>query len=71
MIRKKLRNNYMRSQTNVNELDIEEKYGVIGNEYDRIYYLRMNYDIGIYDEINNDELNVETNQTVECTEILE
>ncbi len=48
----------------------------INNEYERNYYLRMNYkldnyDIGVYEEINYNELIVETNKTVESTEILE
>jgi hypothetical protein len=34
-------------------------------------YKLDNYDIGVYEEINYNELIVETNKTVESTEILE
>ncbi len=72
-----LRNNETISKSeNVNHIQLQEAYDDIDNEYDPIYYLRMNYnldnyEIVVYDEINYDQLNVETNWMVRYLEILD
>jgi hypothetical protein len=77
MRRKTLRKNEtINKSENVNNIESQDAYDDIDNQYDRNYYLRINheldyYEIGVYDEINYDQLNVETNQTVEYLEILE
>jgi hypothetical protein len=68
--RKKLRNNQIKCEPNVYDIELEEIYDDTNYEYNQNHYLRMNYklnnyDIGVYDEINFDELYVETNQTLE------
>jgi hypothetical protein len=75
MRRKKLRKKQIKPEPNVNDIVSEEEYDDINNEYERNDYLRMNfnldnYDIGVYEPINYSELNVETNESVEYTQIL-
>jgi len=75
MRRKKLRKKQIKPQPNVNDIVSQEEYDDINNEYERNDYLRMNfnldnYDIGVYEPINYSELNVETNESVEYTQIL-
>ncbi len=77
MRRKKLRKNETISKSeNVNHIQLQEVYDDIDNQYDPNYYLRMNYnldnyEIAVYDEINYDQLSVETNRMVEYLEILD
>jgi ABC-type transport system involved in multi-copper enzyme maturation permease subunit len=76
IVRKKLRKKQIKSEPNVNDIVSKEEYDDIYNEYDQNYYLRMNfnldnYDIGVYHQINYDQLNVETNESVEYTQILQ
>jgi hypothetical protein len=70
MRRKKLRKKQIKFRPNVYEIVSEEEYNEINYERDPNHYLRMNfnldnYDIGVYDEINYNQLNVETNESVE------
>jgi hypothetical protein len=58
-----------KSNHNVYDFVLEEDYDDINNEYDRNYFLRKNYeldnyDIGVYAEINYNQLNVGTNQSI-------
>jgi hypothetical protein len=70
MRRKKLRKNEtIRKSENVNDIELEEVYDNIDNQYDRNHYLTMNckldnYEIEVYDQINYDQLNVDINQTL-------
>ncbi len=70
MRRKKLRKKQIKCEPNVYDIASEEEYGDINNECDRNYCLRMNfnldnYDIRVYEEINYNQLNVETNESME------
>jgi hypothetical protein len=61
---------------NVHNIELEKVYEEINNEYDRNYEEMVdneiyNYNIGNYDDINYSQLNIETNKTVEKTQILE
>jgi hypothetical protein len=72
MLQKKLRKKQIKYEPNVHDIVLEEEYDDINNDY----YLRMNfnldnYDIGANDLINYNQLNVETNESVEYTQILE
>jgi hypothetical protein len=68
--RKELRNNQIKCESDVYDIELEEVYDDTNYVYDQNHYLRMNYkldnyDIGIYHELNFDELYVETNQALE------
>jgi hypothetical protein len=70
MRRNKLRKKQIKYEPNVCVIASEEEYDDINDECDRNYYLRMNfnldnYDIRLYEEINYNELNVETYESVE------
>jgi hypothetical protein len=70
MRRKKLRKKQIKYEPNVCVIASEEEYDDINDECDRNYYLRMNfnldnYDIRLYEEINYNQLNVETYESVE------
>jgi hypothetical protein len=70
----KLRKNQIKSVPNIYDFELEEVYDEVNNEYEPNHYLSMNlklgnYDIAVYDQINQNELDVQTNETVECTQI--
>ncbi len=74
MRRMKLRKNQIKSVPNIYDFELEEVYDEVNNEYEPNHYLSMNlklgnYDIAVYDQINQNELDVQTNETVECTQI--
>jgi len=77
LCRKRLRKKQIINKSkNVHNIELEKVYDKTNNEYDRnceemIDNEIYNYDIGSYDEINYNELNVETNKTVENTKIFE
>jgi hypothetical protein len=61
------RKNLRKKRTNTKNPCINEIYEQTVNENDRNYYeiLDSNLDENVYNEINYDQLNDETNQTVE------
>ena len=70
MRRKKIRIKQIKCEPNIYEITSEEEYDDINNECDANHYLSMNFnldycDIGVYDQINCNQLNVETNESVE------
>ncbi len=77
LCRKRLRKKRIINKSkNVHNIELEKVYEEINNEYDRNYEEMVdneiyNYNIGNYDDINYSQLNIETNKTVEKTQILE